>query len=252
MGRVRQLIRRTRPDERGAPVGSQDVRRRLDESMSLRADLDLVTYFPMPGREGDRHAAMGQAMRAAYGQVRDATQPNHVDRLLLAIGRHDAHDEQLIDGVVALVRLGLRVSALSRTAGETAAAGQLEDIDGVPVLGIRPFGTTHTSRVADYDPDVVFAVLALPTDSLVLLAVAVPARRSGPGPVLYRLRRAGPHGEPFDMLKFRSMVDGATGVEETGNTENTTDGLFEVLDDPMTPVSRRLRRTSPGEVRGNP
>jgi len=47
-----------------------------------------------------------------------------------------------------------------------------------------------------------------------LLALALWIRLDSPGPALYRQRRVGRHGVPFDILKFRTMAhrpDGADG-----------------------------------------
>ena len=47
--------------------------------------------------------------------------------------------------------------------------------------------------------------LSAPCSSLAMLAIRLESR----GPVIYRQRRAGLHGRPFDVLKLRTMVDGA-------------------------------------------
>lgn len=39
-----------------------------------------------------------------------------------------------------------------------------------------------------------------------LLLLAILVRLDSPGPILYRARRAGQHGEPFQLLKFRTMT----------------------------------------------
>jgi lipopolysaccharide/colanic/teichoic acid biosynthesis glycosyltransferase len=68
-----------------------------------------------------------------------------------------------------------------------------------------------------------------------LLAVAVVAVRfSGPGPVLYRAPRAGRHGRPFTMLKFRTMR-----VGEYGGSAVTAAGDARVF--PAGAVLRRLK-----------
>ncbi len=58
--------------------------------------------------------------------------------------------------------------------------------------------------------DVAVAGAALVVLSPVLLVVAALIRLSGGGPVIYRARRAGRHGRPFTMLKFRTMRVGAS------------------------------------------
>jgi lipopolysaccharide/colanic/teichoic acid biosynthesis glycosyltransferase len=53
------------------------------------------------------------------------------------------------------------------------------------------------------------ALAALLVLSPLLLAIALAVRLGSPGPVIFRQRRVGRHGRPFDIYKFRTMVDGA-------------------------------------------
>jgi lipopolysaccharide/colanic/teichoic acid biosynthesis glycosyltransferase len=58
--------------------------------------------------------------------------------------------------------------------------------------------------------DVLIAGLALALASPVLLAAAIAIKLESPrGPVVFRQRRVGRGGEPFDMLKLRTMVPDA-------------------------------------------
>ena len=57
--------------------------------------------------------------------------------------------------------------------------------------------------------DIVFAALALLLLCPLLLAVALWVRLDSPGPVLFRQRRVGRGGRPFDIFKFRTMAAGA-------------------------------------------
>src|SRR5256885_15979910 len=59
--------------------------------------------------------------------------------------------------------------------------------------------------------DVVASALLLIVLAPLFAAVAVAIAIDSPGPVLYRCCRVGRHGREFAMLKFRKMVDGATG-----------------------------------------
>jgi len=79
-------------------------------------------------------------------------------------------------------------------------------------------------------------VLASP----VLLAAMLAIRIESPGPVLYRQRRSGRHGHAFDVLKLRTMVEGA---------EHKGAGLAINQDDArITRVGKLLRRTSLDEL----
>ncbi len=57
--------------------------------------------------------------------------------------------------------------------------------------------------------DVVLSLFALLLLGPVMFAAALMIKLSSPGPVLYRARRAGYKGQPFDELKFRTMHQGA-------------------------------------------
>ncbi|HEX3392598.1 MAG TPA: sugar transferase, partial [Solirubrobacteraceae bacterium] len=82
------------------------------------------------------------------------------------------------------------------------------------------------------------AVLALASPVLALAMLAI--RLESPGPVLYRQRRTGLDGHEFDVIKLRTMVDGA---EQIGA------GLAIDAEDPrITRVGELLRRTSLDEL----
>ena len=94
-------------------------------------------------------------------------------------------------------------------------------------------------RSFDLAGSAVALVLALP----VLLAVAVAIKVDSPGPVVFRQRRVGRHGEPFRMLKFRSMIDGAEAQLPDLLPRSEAEGIFKLSDDPrVTRVGRLLRR----------
>jgi len=53
---------------------------------------------------------------------------------------------------------------------------------------------------------VVLAVVGVPA-AILGVACAVAVRLTSPGPILFRQERIGLHGEPFQVLKFRTMVN---------------------------------------------
>jgi lipopolysaccharide/colanic/teichoic acid biosynthesis glycosyltransferase len=57
--------------------------------------------------------------------------------------------------------------------------------------------------------DLVLATLGLIALTPAMLAAALAVRLDSPGPALYRQKRVGRGFQPFEILKFRSMVQGA-------------------------------------------
>jgi lipopolysaccharide/colanic/teichoic acid biosynthesis glycosyltransferase len=88
--------------------------------------------------------------------------------------------------------------------------------------------------------DLAIAALALLVLSPFLLAAAIWIKLGSRGPVIYRQRRVGRHGEEFELLKLRTMVSGSDPVGV---------GTAVLRDDPrVTGAGRFLRRTSLDEV----
>jgi lipopolysaccharide/colanic/teichoic acid biosynthesis glycosyltransferase len=88
--------------------------------------------------------------------------------------------------------------------------------------------------------DVVVSALALASSAPVLALAALAIRLETPGAVIYRQRRSGLHGREFDVLKLRTMVDGAE-HEGAGLAINENDSR-------ITRVGTFLRRTSLDEL----
>jgi len=88
--------------------------------------------------------------------------------------------------------------------------------------------------------DIAIAAIALVLLSPLLLIAAIAIKLGSRGPVVYRQRRVGHHGEEFEMLKLRTMVEGSDPVGV---------GTVVTRDDPrVTRAGRALRRTSLDEI----
>jgi lipopolysaccharide/colanic/teichoic acid biosynthesis glycosyltransferase len=88
--------------------------------------------------------------------------------------------------------------------------------------------------------DICVSAAALALSAPLLLSAIVAIRLESRGPAIYRQRRSGLRGEPFDMLKLRTMVDGA---------EHLGAGLaVNAGDSRITRVGSLLRRTSLDEL----
>lgn len=98
--------------------------------------------------------------------------------------------------------------------------------------------------------DMVASALAIVVLAPVLLAVALLIRVTSRGPVFYVQERVGRRGEPFRMLKFRSMYRDAHERRDEHAQQNIHQGpIFKIRDDPrITPIGRAIRRLSIDEL----
>jgi lipopolysaccharide/colanic/teichoic acid biosynthesis glycosyltransferase len=88
--------------------------------------------------------------------------------------------------------------------------------------------------------DIVVSAFALVIGAPLLALAVLAIRLESCGPAIYRQRRVGLHGAPFDVLKLRTMVDGAEHIG-AGLAVNANDSR-------ITRVGAFLRRTSLDEL----
>ena len=90
--------------------------------------------------------------------------------------------------------------------GISIIQGRLQDMNGVPVVGICETPFTGTNQLVKRISDVVLASLILILISPVMLLIALGVKLSSPGPVIFRQRRNGLDGGEIVVYKFRSMT----------------------------------------------
>jgi putative colanic acid biosynthesis UDP-glucose lipid carrier transferase len=113
------------------------------------------------------------------------------------------------------------------------------EIHGVPMLAICDTPFHGMNAVKKRAIDVVLSSLALLLSSPLMLAVAIAVKVTSPGPVLFKQRRYGLHGEEILVYKFRSMSvceDGPVVIQAVAEDQR------------ITAVGRFLRRTSLDEL----
>lgn len=123
--------------------------------------------------------------------------------------------------------------------GISIIQGRLEEMRGVPVVGICETPFTGTNELLKRSSDIVLASLILVLISPLLLAIAIGVKLSSPGPVIFRQRRNGLDGGEITVYKFRSMRTQDNGSVVPQATRN---------DPRVTPFGAFLRRTSLDEL----
>ena len=117
--------------------------------------------------------------------------------------------------------------------------GRLQDMNGVPVVGICETPFTGTNELVKRVSDVVLASIILVLTAPVLLVLAIGVKLSSPGPIVFKQRRNGLDGNEIIVYKFRSMTatdDGPVVLQAKPN------------DARLTPFGAFIRRTSLDEL----
>lgn len=145
---------------------------------------------------------------------------------------------------------GLGLTFLPQHYGLLGPGIELNRLAELPVLDFRfsdpPVSTLMLKRALDVTVSAMLLVLLSP----LLLALALYVLIDDGRPVFFRQRRAGKDGEPFMMLKFRTMVvDAEERLGELVDLEQLDEPVFKIQNDPrVTRSGRFLRRTSLDEL----
>jgi exopolysaccharide biosynthesis polyprenyl glycosylphosphotransferase len=121
---------------------------------------------------------------------------------------------------------------------------------GFPLLHVEEPHFTGWRRLVKRISDIVLTSLGLAVISPVMLAIAAGIKLQDGGPVIFRQARIGRGGEPFTMLKFRSMVvDAEERKLELMSDNEGKGGLFKLSRDPrVTRLGQLLRAFSLDEL----
>ena len=117
---------------------------------------------------------------------------------------------------------------------------RLEELDGIPLINVNdvPIRGFNSAIKRVIDIGCSSAALAILSGPMTIIAAAI--RLSSDGPILYRQERMGLDGQPFELLKFRSMYQ---------NAESESGPVWASENDPRrTTIGKFLRRFSLDEL----
>lgn len=236
---ARSFARRRAPRERCMVVGDLVASRTIATKLaSPSVNANLVAQVPLD-LANDRLAMMAS--------LRSAIDEHAADRVLVAPGAGDS--DGMLDAVRLIKSMGVKVSLLPRLFEVVGSSVVFDDLDGATVLGVRRFGLTRSSAAVKRTLDMGVAAAGLIALAPAFVFIALAVRLGSPGPIFFRQTRVGRDGEHFQMLKFRSMVDGADAMKHRLTSDNAPGGLFKMSDDPrVTTIGRVLRATSLDEL----
>jgi exopolysaccharide biosynthesis polyprenyl glycosylphosphotransferase len=159
--------------------------------------------------------------------------------------------EEILADVVGLCRQRrIRLSVVPPLRGAFGTAVRLSHVAELPFVEYHTGDPSVSTLFLKRCADVVVSALALVIGAPIFLLVALAIKLTSRGPVFYVQQRAGLYGEPFGMLKFRTMVDGADArLVDVVRIDTLAEPMFKIRNDPrVTRVGRFLRRASLDEL----
>jgi exopolysaccharide biosynthesis polyprenyl glycosylphosphotransferase len=242
---ARAVARRTLSPERCLAIGEAGTAQRLARALVAAAHNSRVVASIECDSDGSEQATfsdLSEPMNLA--RIVDA---EDIDRLLVAPRYPDVG--HVLSLVHAAKAVGIRVTLVPFLGEIVGASAELESVGGVSMLGLPQLDLSTSARVIKRGMDLLGALIGLVLLSPLIALTTAMIKLDSPGPVLFRQVRMGRDGQTFEIVKFRTMVDGADAQKAELTTLNEAVGLFKMADDPrITRVGRFLRRTSLDEL----
>jgi exopolysaccharide biosynthesis polyprenyl glycosylphosphotransferase len=244
---ARELSRRASAPERVLLVGDGPVARLLMRKMRAHPEYALapVGYLddgsfsspglgrdiPCLGRLGDLEPVCGQM---------------GIERVVVA---PTLEQEPLVDLVRRARTLRLRLTLVPDVMDVLGPAVEIDDVEGITVLGINPPALARSSRMLKRGMDLALSLAALVLTLPLMALIALAVKLGSPGPALFIQERVGRDGRRFRFYKFRTMdVDAEARTDELRALSSDPDWVLLDHDPRVTSVGRWLRRTSLDEL----
>lgn len=166
----------------------------------------------------------------------------HVDHVILTAS--DIPGEHLMEMADMCAENYLRFSFVPDSFAALAPHMQMEAYAGVPVIELRRTTLAGWNAVTKRMLDVFGALAGLVIFSPLFVLCAFLIRAESKGPIFVKLRRVS-RGKEFDLLKFRSMIDGAEKYKPyLAHLNERRDGpLFKLRNDPRITRAGKFLRT---------
>jgi exopolysaccharide biosynthesis polyprenyl glycosylphosphotransferase len=229
----------------GSAAGARMVSRRVATHPEAR--LRLIGYLSPGSAEAD-DCPDDLPRLGSIDDISRVARDHDIERVVVTAQQmSEPAAERLIEQCKAA---GLGLTLLPQHYGLLGPGIELNRLAELPVLDFRfsdpPWSTLMLKRFLDIAVSATLLTLLSPLLLLISLLILLDSGR----PVLFRQGRAGKDGEPFTMLKFRTMVaDAEARLGELIDLEKLDEPAFKIPDDPrVTRAGRFLRRTSLDEL----
>jgi exopolysaccharide biosynthesis polyprenyl glycosylphosphotransferase len=208
----------------------------------------VAACLPLPGQ---RPSLMerGVPVVGGFGSVAQAVRLTDADTVAV-LASPDLGPEQLRRLAWELEPTGADLMVAPSLVEVAGPRLSIRPVSGLPLLQVEQPRFDGGRRIVKSTFDRTLAVCALIVAAPILLGLALAVRLTSKGPAFFTQQRIGKDGEPFTMVKFRSMVVDAEQRREQLIEHSDRDGLmFKMHADPrVTKVGAMLRRYSLDEL----
>jgi exopolysaccharide biosynthesis polyprenyl glycosylphosphotransferase len=233
--------------DRALMVGGGDLATTFVRKIAAHPEYRIKVIGALTAENADKVVEGALPVLGTLHQVEAVAARHDVSRVVFS--PRDVEDHELEELLRTCQSLALKVSLLPTLSDVLGPAVEVDDVEGVTVLGVNPPWLPRSSRKLKRGMDLVIAgaMLTLALPLLVLLALAV--KLDSPGPVFFAQERVGKAGRRFRLYKFRTMVTNAEQLRAELLARSTDPNWLKLEQDPrITRLGRHLRRLSLDEL----
>jgi exopolysaccharide biosynthesis polyprenyl glycosylphosphotransferase len=230
-------------------IGNTESVRELAASLAVRPDAGyrVIGALVTDGATGTIEGVpvVRITRRTLFARLADFTQDT-----VIVVGS-DELDAESINELSWRLDAGQQLVVAPQLVGVAGSRIHTRPVAGLPLIHVETPSYDGPKRFAKRAFDVIGSATLLLALAPLFAVTAVLIKLASPGPVFYRQERIGMSGEPFHILKFRSMVTDADArhaalIAEHGGGSTP---LFKLKHDPrVTPIGRFIRRYSIDEL----
>ena len=187
-------------------LGTTNLAADIAREISFRSDLNMrVVGFVTPETHsvGDTADSLSRQLLGTLPEIEDIVRTYAIRTIIIALD-----ERRGVLPVQKLLRLRTRgVHIEDGRSTLTALTGRipLENVRSSWFIFAEGFRRTRYSMALKRTIDVLLSVVGLVLSLPVMALTALAVRFDSPGPILFRQMRTGLNGEPFELLKFRTM-----------------------------------------------
>ena len=218
--------------ERVYVLGSGERARAVVETLRTRRDAGMEVV------DGESKGAFNGDHERLAADLRAFCEPKtRIDRVIVAM--EDRRGSMPVRELLDLRLRGVVIEDTSELMERLLGRLPLDGLNPSTLIFTHGFNikTSHqiVRRLISIIASFVGLVICLPFLPFIILAI----RLSSPGPIFFRQTRVGLHGQPFSLLKFRTMRQDAEANGAVWATRN---------DSRVTPLGKFMRRTRLDEI----
>lgn len=233
---VRSVFLRWRKEEAHARrvlvIGTGKLAKPLDslEAAPSSRRFTIVGFVELSGIES---AVDPSRILAVGSSLRNAVKEYGIDEIVIAVGEFEA-DKLPYHDLIECKLAGAEVTDLPTFYEREHCRLPIDWVSAGWLVFGEGFRSNRPDRIARSAFDIALGLLLLLLTFPIMLVTALAILIDDGGPILYRQKRVGMSGKPFDILKFRSMT--------TDAEKNSKAVWAQVGDSRVTRVGRIIRR----------